>query len=46
MSTEAEVVEIYTDARPFEPGEIELATTTVERVGELLAALESGVARA
>ena len=34
------LVEIY------EPTEIELAITTVDRVGELLAALESGAARA
>jgi GAF domain-containing protein len=40
------LVEIYADARDFQPQEIELAITTVERVGELLAALESGVARA
>ena len=40
------LVEIYADDRSFEPTEIELAITTVDRVGELLAALESGAARA
>jgi GAF domain-containing protein len=37
------LVEIYADDRDFQPAEIELAITTVDRVGELLAALESGV---
>jgi GAF domain-containing protein len=40
------LVEIYADDRSFEPTEIEMAITTVNRVGELLAALESGAARA
>jgi GAF domain-containing protein len=40
------LVEIYADDRSFQPDEIELAITTVDRVGELLAALESGAARA
>ena len=40
------LVEIYADDRRFEPAEIDLAIATVDRVGELLAALESGVARA
>jgi GAF domain-containing protein len=39
------LVEIYADDRDFRPAEIELAITTVDRVGELLAALESGAAR-
>jgi GAF domain-containing protein len=39
------LVEIYADDRDFQPAEIELAITTVDRVGELLAALESGAAR-
>ena len=34
------------DDRSFEPAEIDLAITAVERVGELLAALESGTPRA
>jgi GAF domain-containing protein len=40
------LVEIYADGRSFRPDEIELAIATVERVGELLAALESGATRA
>jgi GAF domain-containing protein len=40
------LVEIYADDRSFEPPEIELAIATVDRVGDLLAALESGAARA
>jgi GAF domain-containing protein len=39
------LVEIYADGRDFQPAEIELAITTVDRVGELLAALESGATR-
>jgi GAF domain-containing protein len=40
------LVEIYADDRRFEQDEIDLAIATVDRVGELLAALESGAARA
>lgn len=40
------LVEIYADDRSFERNEIDLAIATVDRVGELLAALESGAARA
>lgn len=39
------LVEIYADDRDFQPDEIELAIATVDRVGELLAALESGSTR-
>jgi GAF domain-containing protein len=39
------LVEIYADDRDFQPAEIELAIATVDKVGELLAALESGATR-
>ena len=39
------LVEVYADERHFQPAEIELAITMVDRVGELLAALESGATR-
>jgi GAF domain-containing protein len=40
------LVEIYADDRRFQEAEIELAIATVDRVGDLLAALESGATRA
>jgi len=36
------LIEIYANARPFAEKEIELASTVAERVGTLLAELESG----
>lgn len=36
------LIEVYADERPFPEGEIELAITVADRVGTLLAELESG----
>lgn len=36
------LIEVYADDRPFAQGEVELAITVADRVGALLAELESG----